>query len=65
MRQGESLEFPANEQPRIVSIVAGQLADRDAQMNLEQAENILLPWAWAGALTAESAARVLITDRFV
>lgn len=63
--QGESLEFPANEQPRVVSIIAGQLADRDAEMHLEKAENILLPYAWTGTLTAKSPSQILITDRFV
>ena len=65
LRQGESLEFMANEQPRIVSIVAGRLIEPDSELHLEKAENILLPCAWGGTLTAESPARVLFTDRFV
>jgi len=61
---GASLEFPANDQPRILSVVEGVLTD-NAGASLARGDNVLLPYAGAFRFRAgEAGATCLVTDRF-
>jgi mannose-6-phosphate isomerase len=66
LAKGKELKFPANEQPRIISVVEGRLATDDpAHMNLERGANALIPFTGAISLKAVEASVILVTDRFV
>jgi mannose-6-phosphate isomerase len=60
---GQTIDLPAAEEPRIVSLVAGGLGDGDRQFTA--GDNVLIPYACATAMTARSPTRILVTDRFV
>ena len=64
LAEGRTLNLTANQEPRIVSIVSGRLAD-DAGNRYERGDNALIPYACTTRLTAQTEARLLITDRFV
>lgn len=59
---GESLEFKAGEQARILSVVSGRLSLGDVALTL--GDNGLLPYGGQSTLTAATEAFVLITDGF-
>jgi mannose-6-phosphate isomerase len=60
---GETLQFAAGEEPRILSVVEGGLSDA-AGATLRYGDNVLLPYAGAFSFTAAGPASVLVTDRF-
>ena len=59
---GEKLAFSAGEQPRILSMVAGELLTRD--VSLACGENALLPFAGQFELVARRETTVLVTENF-
>jgi len=59
----EVLNFAAGEQPRIVSVVNGELAG-SGKDRIRRGENALLPCAGAFALKATAASLVLVTENF-
>lgn len=59
---GESLRLAADEQPRILSVVAGRLEGAGAP--LRRGDNALAPYAGDFALTAPEGATVLVTENF-
>lgn len=62
LEDGENVTFGAGEQARIVSVVAGNLAEgRDI---LVAGDNTVLPYAGAFTFTANAPAVVLVTDNF-
>jgi mannose-6-phosphate isomerase len=60
---GQRLAFGANEEPRILSVVEGNL-DSAEGMRARRGDNLLLPYAGASQWSAREAAVVLVTDRF-
>ena len=60
---GACLAFTAGEEPRILSVVEGSLAEAGGG-TVTRGDNILLPYAGGSSWTAETAAIVLVTDRF-
>lgn len=60
---GETLRFEAGEQPRILSVVTGELHGPGKQILL-RGENAVLPYAGGFAFKAEVASLVLITENF-
>ncbi len=62
---GMGLEFPASEQPFLLSIIDGRLKDVDTGESLQRGENVLVPFADGGRFTAEAPAAVIVTDHFV
>jgi len=66
LAQGDSLAFGAGEQPRLVSVVTGQVTTGLADDTpLTRGDNVLLPFAGAFTLTALEPALVLVTENFV
>lgn len=62
LARGERLAFPAGEQARILSVVAGGLTAGGA--TLQAGDNVLLPYAGDFAGSAGPDAVVLVTDKF-
>jgi mannose-6-phosphate isomerase len=60
---GGRIDFPAGEEPRILSVVEGSLEESGGGM-IRRGDNILLPYAGKSCWTAGEAAVVLVTDRF-
>lgn len=60
---GETLRFAADEQPRILSIVAGELSGPGKQV-LGHGENAILPHAGEFVFKANAASLVLVTENF-
>jgi len=59
---GGSLIFPAGEQPRIFSVVAGALTAGGS--TVRKGDNLLLPFAGDHRFTADEESLVLVTDNF-
>ena len=62
---GASLSFAAQEQPRLVSVVQGQVTVDDNTPDLVKGDNVLLPYAGGVTLRAKEGALVLVTENFV
>jgi mannose-6-phosphate isomerase len=60
---GEALEFAAGEEPRILSVVEGELESIDGA-RAGKGDNVLLPYAGASRWLSSGDSVVLITDRF-
>lgn len=60
---GEKLEFPANEEPRLLSVVSGSL--HFGGVTLGRGDNALLPYAGEFTGVAHEPGILLITERFV
>ncbi len=62
----EAIEIKGGEEPRIISVVEGELkiSDRDGQEYLSKGSNVLLPYREEFVLEAVGVCIVLITDRF-
>lgn len=60
---GEALPFEAGEQPRILSVVTGELQGPGKHV-LARGENAVLPYAGAFTFKAQVASLVLITENF-
>lgn len=65
LEAGQSISLPANQEPRIISIVRGALRDETSQHSYTFSENILVPYSRETILTAPRPASILVTDRFV
>lgn len=63
LQESESVRIPAGEEPRIVSVVSGQL-ELPEEDPLPPSSNVLIPYANAVEFTATEASEILITDRF-
>jgi len=61
LRAGERLAFARGEQPRILSVVAGEL---EGGGTLKLGDNVLLPYAGEFSFQARKAATVLVTEDF-
>ncbi len=62
---GESVAFAAGEQPRLFSVVGGDVAsDADGGETLTKGDNVLLPFDGAFRFTASAPAVVLVTEGF-
>jgi mannose-6-phosphate isomerase len=65
LAKGAKLNFSARGQPRIISVVEGELASDDAaQPKLERGANVLIPFASAVNFRAVKASTVLVTENF-
>lgn len=64
LEEGETLEFEANEQPRILSLVTGAL-DAEEDTQISAAENLLIPYESDTQIKAEQASTLLITENFL
>lgn len=64
LAQGARLEFAANEQPRILSVVSGALRDLVDGAQLRASANVLLPFDTDFTFIAAKDAVVLVTDGF-
>jgi len=64
---GETMAFAAGEQPRLISVVSGEITVQgEADTVLAKGDNALLPYAGSFEMTAASGdALVLITENFV
>jgi len=60
--KGESLRFPAGDQPRILSVVAG--AVKSGARSFPQGDNMLIPWSADAEFGAAELAIVLVTENF-
>ncbi len=63
LADGQELAFKVNEEPRILSVVEGELGG-PAGASISKGDNVLLPYAMASDWTARGPAVVLVTDRF-
>ena len=67
LEKGESLRFPSGEQPRILSVAAGDLALAGAASGakpLGSGDNALLPWSADLDFVAPDPAIILVTEGF-
>ena len=62
---GEKIAFPAEDEPRILSVVRGTLHDERTGEWLTTGDNALLPYAGAVELVAQDATVALVTESFV
>lgn len=60
---GESLSFAAGQQPRLLSVVSGDIAEGGEV--LTKGDNVLLPYTGTFTFTATESALVLVTENFV
>ena len=65
LKDGETLSFAANEQPRLLAVVEGALEETLGGGLLRKGDNVLLPYAHPFAFRATGSAVVLLTDRFI
>lgn len=63
IKAGDTLEFAANEEPRILSVVEGELTTGDG-FTATRGNNLILPFAGESSWKAQTEAVVLVTDRF-
>jgi len=63
LRVGETIDFSAKEQPRLLSIVTGSVATDEGEF-LEMGANVILPYDSAFHFTAKRATLVLVTENF-
>lgn len=63
LKAGETLSVAANEQPRLLGLVTGELQEADGSI-ISKSENVLLPYAEAFTFTAKEDATVLVTSGF-
>lgn len=61
---GDSIGPGITRQPRIVSVVEGELREEDSGAVYGAGANLLLPYAWQRKLICSAACTALITDRF-
>lgn len=62
---GEPLTFPAGEEPRLLSVVSGQIQETSRNLGLlMRGDNALLPYAGEFTFAAIEASEVLVTDQF-
>lgn len=61
LRAGERLEFAPRQQPRIVSLVAGNL---DGRFGLKLGDNVLIPYGSSFSFSATSEVTFLVTENF-
>jgi len=65
LNPGGELTFPANDQPRILSVAEGSLnTDDPAHPQLARGDNVVIPFASAPAFRALEPAILLITENF-
>jgi mannose-6-phosphate isomerase len=62
LAEGESLAFGANEEPRILSVIEGEL-DNGTDRPARRGDSVLLSYAGSSIWTAKGRAVVLVTDR--
>ncbi len=60
---GETLDFCAGEQPRILSVVEGRVMTPSGEV-LIRGENVILPYSVKNSFNAEIGALVLVTENF-
>jgi len=60
--KGESLRFPARDQPRIVSVVAGAVTA--GARSIPHGDNVLVPWSANAEFGAPELAILLVTENF-
>ncbi len=65
LKDGETVAFPDNQEPRLLAVVDGALEETLAGGLLKKGDNALLPYNSAFALRATGNAVILVTDRFV
>jgi len=65
LARGQTLEFRALEQPRIISVVAGALYLAESRETIMMSENVLIPYSEQIAVEASEPSTVLITENFV
>ncbi len=65
LTEGETLAFPANQQPRIISVVTGKIGEESSGRTFGYGTNFLVPYARESALRAVEEASVLVTDNFI
>ena len=63
LEAGQHLSFGVNEEPRILSVVEGQLKESSGGL-IGKGDNVLLPYASGSDWVAQGKAVVLVTDRF-
>lgn len=63
LKPGQTLAFSAGAQPRILSVISGELASANGIM-LQTADNALLPYAAELQLTAIDPSTILVTENF-
>lgn len=65
LKAGETLEFAANEEPRILSVVAGDAVDTISGLKLPKGVNALLPFDSRFSIRSDGAsATLLVTEAF-
>lgn len=65
LEPGNMLTIAAGEQPRLLSVVEGEITESGATTEpLVKGDNVLLPYAGSFTFTAQSAALVLVTEGF-
>jgi hypothetical protein len=68
MAAGACLDLAAGEEPRLISVVAGELAVEEGAgkrgANLRRGDNVLAPYCGRFAFRAVGPSVVLVTDRF-
>ena len=60
---GETLDFSAGEQPRILSVVEGRITTAEGEI-LARGDNVILPYSVKKTFIAEVGALVLVTENF-
>ena len=61
----EPIDFPSDEQPRLIHVVSGRLHDKASEQTLQSSVNYLQPYVTGLSLVAETEARILVTDQFM
>lgn len=64
LKDGETIAFGANEQPRLLAVVDGAVEETLAGGLLKKGDNALLPYRHGFAFRATGTATLLLTDRF-
>ena len=64
LKAGATVNFPAGEQARILSVVEGGLEGESSGQSVPLGGNVLLPYAHAFSFTAKTDAVILVTENF-
>lgn len=61
---GARLILGAQEEPRLLGLITGEIQDEDTQQTLKRGDNALIPWETGSRLIASEDVTLLVTDHF-
>jgi len=64
LEPGQTIQFEAGEQARILSLVSGQVHESQSKQTVKASENVLIPYSSRINMKAQTTSTVLVTENF-